>query len=373
MTESRQPWRLTVIVGHAGPSKTGGEVYNGHLFRAAADAGIDLDYVVLTEAGFERCLNQRVVWRLRPVFQCLYLSWRAWRSPAPLLTDIWLAPYLWPWALLSGRRCLLTVHHLRGQLARSRLKQRWIAWCERLLLNHAAEILTVSRSSQQQVRARLRSERPVHIIPPGFDRPPMTTGKPGPASPVHLLYVGAVTRAKGVLDLLQALQRMPLQPDWVMHIVGNTEAEAKTTQRLRQAMAGLAEPARVTVHGRLDAQALEALYATADAFVLPSYWEGFGIVFLEAMSRGLPVIATTAGAIPELVDHLQTGLLVAPGDVQGLAQALARIVTDAPLRARLGKAALAAAARHGDWRQMESDCRAWWHALKARHEAARVD
>lgn len=373
MADADRPWRVTAIVGHARPYKTGGELYNAHLFQAAADEGIDLRCAALSEAGFERWLDRRVVWRLKPLLRCIYVSWLAWRSPSVRLIDVWLAPYLWPWALFSGRRCLLMVHHLRGQLASSRQQRRWIGWCEARLINRASEILTVSRSSQRQIEAQLRSGVPIRIIPPGFERPQTGKAKPGDDATVHLLYVGAITRAKGVLDLVRALRHLPAQPGWAMHIVGNAEAEPETTQALRREIAMLAEPGRVTMHGRLDAEALAALYAEADAFVLPSHWEGYGIVLLEAMSRGLPVVSTTAGAIPELVEHMHTGLLAAPADVSGLAGALARIVSDAPLRNELGRNALAAAARHGDWQQMEGECRQWWHAWKARHAATGTD
>ena len=85
-------------------------------------------------------------------------------------------------------------------------------------------------------------------------------------------------------------------------------------------------------------------------FVLASRFEGYGMAYAEALSHGLPVIGTTAGAIPDTVPQ-EAGLLVASGDVDALAQALRRVIADADLRRRLSDAALAAARTLPTWQQ----------------------
>lgn len=85
-----------------------------------------------------------------------------------------------------------------------------------------------------------------------------------------------------------------------------------------------------------DDDEVKAWYYRADLFCLPSVQEGFGIVFLEAMAAGLPVVATTAAAIPEVVPHGEAGLLVPPGDVPALAAALTTLLADSALRQRYG-------------------------------------
>jgi len=86
----------------------------------------------------------------------------------------------------------------------------------------------------------------------------------------------------------------------------------------------------------------------ADVFVLPSFHEGYGMVFAEALAHGLPIVATTAGAIPDTVPG-DTGLLVPPGDVRALSEALRRVVEDTALRTRLAAAARRAGRRLPDW------------------------
>ncbi len=355
---------FTVFVGRHTPVRSGGELYNSHLFQAAESEGVSLTYITLSEAPLEGWLGGRFLWRLKGITRTLYMSWQAWRLSSDLLVDIWLAPYLWPWAVFSRRRCLLMVHHLRGHLEPSRLRKKWISWCEGMLINRAGHILTVSQSSHRQITAQLKFTVPMDVISPGFERPSVGKKSESVTVSTQFLYVGHVTRAKGVLALAESLHRIPDDLQWEVHIVGNTEAEPDTTKQLREIVAELPSPERVHIYGHVDEQQLQGLYAMADVFVLPSYWEGYGIVLLEAMSRGLPVVSTKAGAIPEVVEHMKTGVLVASGDTHELAQTLKTMMMDEMLRAKLGKAAFAAAVRHADWSQMENRCKNWWRQLK---------
>ena len=94
-------------------------------------------------------------------------------------------------------------------------------------------------------------------------------------------------------------------------------------------------PARLRFTGWLDAAAAAAELAAADALVLPSHDEGLPLVILEALARRVAVIATPVGAIPEVLQHGRTALLVLPGDVAGLAVAIADLAADPRLRTRL--------------------------------------
>jgi glycosyltransferase involved in cell wall biosynthesis len=104
---------------------------------------------------------------------------------------------------------------------------------------------------------------------------------------------------------------------------------------------------------------LSAAYRAAHIFVLPSYEEGYGMVYAEALAHGLPVIATTAGAIPETVPA-NAALLVRPGDAVALRNALRQIITDVNLRERLAAFAALAAKALPDW---PAAVRAWAAAL----------
>jgi glycosyltransferase involved in cell wall biosynthesis len=145
---------------------------------------------------------------------------------------------------------------------------------------------------------------------------------------------------KDVATLLRAFQN--LQRDVSLRIVGT----GPELPRLRREARSLHVADRVEFLGHIPFSALAAEYRRADLFCLPSRQEGFGIVFLEAMAAGLPIVAARAAAVPEVVSDGECGILVAPGNSEGLAFALARLLSDPAARLRLGSAGLARVRRY---------------------------
>ena len=128
---------------------------------------------------------------------------------------------------------------------------------------------------------------------------------------------------------------MPAALDWRLTIVGAVrDAGARAT--LDAALDGVVRE-RTVVLGPVDDAVLGRLYAAADVFVMPSLYEGFGMVLTEAMARGLPIVCTTGGAAAETAPDA-AAIKVAPGDVDGLAIALSRVIGDRALRRRMADA-----------------------------------
>jgi glycosyltransferase involved in cell wall biosynthesis len=178
----------------------------------------------------------------------------------------------------------------------------------------------------------------------------------------RVLFVGRLTPEKGVHTLIEAFARVAaLHPEARLDLVGPDDLAPKQfvdpfdedpalrpvahyyaqPGAFRRHLRDLAAPLgdRVVFHGPVANDRLEPLQAAAAIFAFPSLWhEPFGIPPVEAMAAGLPVVATRAGALPEIVEPERTGLLVERGDVDGLARALGRLLGDGALRARLGTA-----------------------------------
>ena len=114
--------------------------------------------------------------------------------------------------------------------------------------------------------------------------------------------------------------------------------------------------------GKSQAELLD-FYAQADVFVMPSLVEAFGVVFLEAMASGIPVIGARAGGVPELIDHDRNGLLIEPGDAGGLTELLLRLLTDTPLQERLRKAGLETAQQFDVERMMQCTYQVYQNVL----------
>jgi glycosyltransferase involved in cell wall biosynthesis len=193
----------------------------------------------------------------------------------------------------------------------------------------------------------LAAGKPVDLVHHGVDTTrfapaPARTPRDGrdPAQPVLILSVGRAVPKKGFADLLAALACLPPDLQWrFVHIGGGPLlAELKATaQKL-----GLAP--RIEWRGARTEDEVRAAYRAADLFALASRVmpngdrDGIPNVVAEAMSQGLAVVATRAGAIPELLGHGRTGLLVPPGDPAAFAAALADLIRDPARRQGLGAA-----------------------------------
>jgi glycosyltransferase involved in cell wall biosynthesis len=165
---------------------------------------------------------------------------------------------------------------------------------------------------------------------------------------LRLAFVGNLIPRKGALTVLHAVAQLPPEI-WRLSVLGNMGVDAAHTAALRRyaAQAGLSE--RVTWHGAVSDDALETVLADSHVLVVPSTYEGFGIVYLEGMGFGLPAIASTAGAAHEIITPGVDGFLIAPGDAKTLAQHLRALHADRALLARMGVRALERFGRQPGW------------------------
>ncbi len=145
-------------------------------------------------------------------------------------------------------------------------------------------------------------------------------GGPAPGEPPLLLCVASVTPRKGQDVLMRALGRLRHLP-WRCVCAGSLARDPTFADRVREGAVAERIEERVDFVGELDADALAALYHRASLLVLPSHYEGYGMVLSEALARGLPVVSTTGGAIPSTVPD-DAAVLVPPGDAAALAGAL---------------------------------------------------
>jgi glycosyltransferase involved in cell wall biosynthesis len=164
----------------------------------------------------------------------------------------------------------------------------------------------------------------IRVVPPGFDRFTIQDGKPPRArgDVVRALCVAQWIPRKGILDLVRAWT-LHERPGAVLDLVGEADADPAYARRVNAAL-----QSSITVRGPVDDAALAIAYASAELFVLPSRYEGYGMVYAEALSYGLPIIACNVGPVPELVGK-QAALLVSPGDVEALSVALDLLTGDA--------------------------------------------
>ena len=186
----------------------------------------------------------------------------------------------------------------------------------------------------------------ITIAPPGIERPPRPARAGRGTGPLRLLAVGQLVPRKGHDVLLRALARLR-GLDWTAVIVGGAP-DADCAAALLSLRDGLGLAGWVRFAGEVSQGTLAQHYAEADIFALATRYEGYGMVFAEALVHGLPIVTCAGGAVPDTVPD-GTGLLVPPDDVPAYAEALGRVMSDAALRGRLTDAAQAAGARLPTW------------------------
>lgn len=214
---------------------------------------------------------------------------------------------------------------------------------ERRALSHARATLVTSQHTRQILidQFAVPLER-ITVALPGTER---VTFAPCDGDPVRLLSVASLTRRKAhdvLIDSLAALKTIT----WQARFVGGLNFDPAWAKSLRDRVECLDLAERIEFVGAVDDTALE--YQRADLFVLPSRFEGYGMVFAEALAAGLPVIAANTGAVPDVVPS-GAGLLVAPDDKQALTEALQQVLSDVELRRRLQAGARIAAATLPAW------------------------
>jgi glycosyltransferase involved in cell wall biosynthesis len=230
-------------------------------------------------------------------------------------------------------RLVALVHHpLAAETGLSREIAGRLEHSERSSLRSARHVVVTSEATAMALASYDVDRSRISVIVPGTDEAPLAPGNRGGGAP-QLLCVGTLTPRKGHDVLIGALAPLASLP-WKLTCVGNLQRSVATVSALRAQILRVGLGEKVSLVGELTGDALEAAFQSADLFVLPTRHEGYGMVVAEALARGLPVISTRTGAIPELVGT-SAGLLVPPNDEIAFRDALARVLADPALRASL--------------------------------------
>jgi glycosyltransferase involved in cell wall biosynthesis len=202
---------------------------------------------------------------------------------------------------------------------------------ERSALECAHMVIATSPTTARALAEFGVAAEDVVVVRPGTDPVPVHCGS-GEEAPA-LLCVATLTPRKGHVELLDALARHR-DALWRLTCVGGAEHDPIHAARIRRTVERLNLTDRVVFEGEVAPGEIGAHYDRADLFVLASFHEGYGMALAEALARALPIVSTTAGAIPETVPA-EAGILVPPGDPEALAAALGKVLDDPDTIARL--------------------------------------
>ena len=341
----------------------GGEVYDREILTRLAALGAKVEAILPAGLPCPQVSNLRVTrvplrrgyrWFVSNLVFVPYIAQVYRRQPFDLLR-VHSLRFTGPAALVARRLLRLPVpvvaHHHHVE------RGRWTNHVDRRVALRCDLIITGSRFAQRQLISELgvAPER-VEVVYDGvgqayrsLPRDDELAARLGVAGRKVLLYLGSLKPRKNLGVLLEAL-RLVLRERKYVHgvqllLAGRGESEAALRrQTLRLGLGGA-----VSFAGFVPEGEKVAWYNLADIFVLPSRLEGFGLVAAEAMACGKPVVASRAGALPEVVADSETGILCDPDDPADFARAILRLLEDPSLAEKMGKAGLARVKRLFQW------------------------
>ena len=234
------------------------------------------------------------------------------------------------------------VHHLRADEPWGRFERWRYAQVEKAYLKTVDGFIFNSETTRQSVEKMIGAGRPFVVGRPAGNRlapvmPEIDIQRHSDSGKLKLLFVGNLIKRKGLDVLLSALKQLPAGK-WELEVVGDATVDPDYADHCKKWVQGIPRlRAAVRFYGSLTDEQLAIRYSMNHLFVLPSRYEGFGIVYLEAMGFALPAVATSAGAAHEIVVDGENGFLVPLGDANELAKVLRYLINERKPLARLSE------------------------------------
>jgi glycosyltransferase involved in cell wall biosynthesis len=318
-------------------TQTGGYSYDRRLIDELRDLGLTIEALSLPLSSLNP--SQQSLNRIQQIFAAL-------PDQAVVIIDGLAFGVLDDLAMKEAQRLRLVAlchHPLALETGLNEAQKTTLLASEKKALSFTrATIVTSDHTKQVLIDQFDLAAKKITAALPGTDLVPFALCD---GEPIRLLTVASLTQRKGhdvLIDSLATLKSLK----WQARFVGGSHFDPDWAKKLQKQVNTLELSERVHFAGSIDDT--QAEYQQADVFVLPSRFEGYGMVFAEALAAGLPVVAARAGAVPQVVPEA-AGLLVAPDDTQALTDALQRVLTNEPLRRSLQAGARQAAATLTSW------------------------
>jgi D-inositol-3-phosphate glycosyltransferase len=360
--------------------------------RQAPDVPDVVDYapgarVIHIDAGPHRHVDKYDILDYLPDFACGIQRFRALTGSSYDLIH----SHYW----LSGRLGLLfkdrwgvpmvstfhTLAQLKNRVAESAAEREQAVRyeIERRTMAGSDRIVALTAVDRQQMLRHYGEQAPIVVIPGGVDLArfaplPRTVARAQlglPADQKTILFVGRIQRLKGLEILLRAFARLTDLDAQVLIVGGRpgSSPESREISRLQHLAAKLGVAERTHFLGAVAHEQLPAYYSAADVSVMPSSYESFGLVAVESLACGTPVVATRVGGLRSILRDGETGLLVPWRDAELFAERLRRVLSDHDLRARLAGQARASVLQYG-WDRIADEHLALYSEVRAARRAA---
>jgi glycosyltransferase involved in cell wall biosynthesis len=261
------------------------------------------------------------------------------------------------------------VHHLRSNEEHPQLLLWLYRWIETSYLHTVDAFIFNSQATRSEVERLVGKGKRGVVATPAGDRFGTGLGeariaaRTQQAGPLRLLFLGNVIRRKGLHTLLAALAHMR-EEDWVLRVAGRREIDPAYTREMEELVQSEGISGRVLFLGETPDPELVSLLQTSHVLVVPSSYEGFGIVYLEAMAYGVVPVASSAGGGAEIIQDKKNGLLVEPDDSVTLESQLRQLCRNRNSLLALALSARRRFAEFPSWEQTVAQIRSFLHSLQ---------
>ncbi len=346
---------------------SGGYLYDRKLVEYLRAQGDEVRIISLPWRNYAAHLGDNLTFRLPPGLDILIQD--ELNHPSLLAANAQRHPY----------PVVSLVHHLRCSELRPRWQNTLYRMIERRYLESVDAFIFNSKTTRGVVTGLVGNGKPGIVAYPPTDRFGVTfpeveiSARAAQPGPLRMLFLGNVIPRKGLHTVLKALLPQRTQRTrsdtketllFTLDVIGSLTADPAYAREMQElttvypnnpGAGGLQSTVRY--HGPLDSAALVEKLQQAHLLVVPSSYEGFGIVYLEGMAFGLPAIGTTAGAAAEIISHGETGFLIPPQDAPALAGHLAALAADRDLLARMSLNALKRYRQQPTWERTAGEIR----------------
>ncbi len=341
---------------------SGGYLYDRKLVRYLRDQGDTVEIISLPWRDYAAHLTDNFRFRLPPDLDLLIQD----ELNHPSLLSANSRPRTYP--------VISLVHHLRCSEQRPAWQNWFYRMIEKRYLNSVDGFIFNSQTTKRVVNSLVENSKPDVVAYPPMDRfgHPVSKdevfARAKENGPLRLLFLGNVIHRKGLHTLLEAIRLQTL--DVRLDIIGGLTAEPKYAQEIQEKSKVSGLRSKVYFHGPLDNEDLIAKLKSAHVLVVPSSYEGFGIVYLEGMAFGLPAIGTTSGAACEIISDGETGFLVPPDGAKTLAERLSTLANDRDLLARMSLNALERYRQQPTWEETAGQILKFLHVIASHRKVA---
>ncbi len=325
---------------------TGGYIYNQKVVSYLRQQGITVDIIGLKRLPY----FANIIWNIWLFFHLTKKHYDLVIEDELCHISVFILNHI---LKRQGRTRIAVIVHLLHwlEIVRWQLSSIIVKWIEKKMLLAADLIIANSNYTKKEITRMGVPEKTVEIVYPGYDPPfklSKVNRKERSKGITKILFVGSCLPHKGLKYLIEAVYRLK-DPNIHLDIVGDTTLNKAYTKIIKRIIKKYGLEEMIFFHGVIPRKAIWHFYVDADIFAVPSLYEAYGIVFVEAMFFKLPVIATNAGGIPEIVENEKTGLLIPPKNIAALSEAIEKLVKKEELRIIYGEQGFARLKNFSSW------------------------